>query len=867
MAKLHVNRGLNLTLDASTTDFIVKSLSGPNDTLLLNGRNWGVEIRIDEDNYGWDIFRITKGPNGSTTLFTVWNDGSVTTNGILNVGGFDLKLGTSDQSSRGNSGQSRALVKFINSTLVINFEGDFTGGTRVEGPGLGVGSTNYIYNTTVSYQIPGANANAKWLIVGDNASGSGVISFNNTKDSDGNILGSIVWTREGGQADGHRQVAGIVAAQSGTGAIAGSELRFYVKGSAGPYQAMVINRGGKVGIGVSAPTERLETDGNVKASRFISTAPAGVSPLQVYSTTKVDNLNADLLDGYDSSDFPRKAEDAIISGTWTFSKTGVAPFNVSSAVKVNNLNADLLDGYDAADFTRKNENANITGTWTFNALGVNKPNPEYRLVVEEAGNRTATAIRKTNNGNGGNGSLDGPTLLVENSYGNHSYGNLAEFRIADNGTFDPPNITFTAGWASTGWSVGMAGSNDADFGIVSNRGPRFNSFGTLQLRVKPDGQLITTGTITPGISPGFAGHINGSGPIKFVNGGAAQEIYVKKVRASASWAVNDANDPGDGGGFFSGNLLVNGSFSGSSGSFSNNLSVGSNLLVGGQVRFGDKRIINVYVDHGGDTNTRYYYLGKVSTGSGILKVQGIMGGHTPDEGRANVDVQFSARSGFRVDGEVIGKLGRADIWVYAPSGDSFIYLYLVTKTWALVNLELSSVGVASIEFDGGFSYSAPAHTGSLVKLSETVNVLRYNSFFDGSGIPVTYSAGTGVTINGSFSFDAYAFMMGPFALIIIVPSYVNPNSGFSGEGQITLTMPLTTLKNALALNSAMFPWIRSVQLTVHQAIDNIYSDNQYNYFGPFYDVSNDRWGIQVYRPKFTYDDAPNLLHAWILATI
>ena len=62
MARLRINQGLNLTLDASTTDFIVKN---------------------------------------------------------LNIGGFDLKLGTTDQSSRGNSGQSRALVKHNNATLVI----------------------------------------------------------------------------------------------------------------------------------------------------------------------------------------------------------------------------------------------------------------------------------------------------------------------------------------------------------------------------------------------------------------------------------------------------------------------------------------------------------------------------------------------------------------------------------------------------------------------------------------------------------------------------------------------------------------------------------------------------------------------------
>jgi hypothetical protein len=132
MARLRINQGLNLTLDASATDFIVKSLSGPNGPLLLNGRNWGVEVRIDEDSSGGDTFRVTKGSNGSTTLLTVENSGN------LNIGGFELKLGTSDQSTRGNTGSSRVLVKDSNATLVINYAGDFSGGVRVDGPGMTV---------------------------------------------------------------------------------------------------------------------------------------------------------------------------------------------------------------------------------------------------------------------------------------------------------------------------------------------------------------------------------------------------------------------------------------------------------------------------------------------------------------------------------------------------------------------------------------------------------------------------------------------------------------------------------------------------------------------------------------------------------
>jgi hypothetical protein len=78
MARLRINQGLNLTLDASTTGFIVKSLSGPNNAdLLLNARNYGIELRIDEDNTNDNALKITKGSDGSTTLLTVKSGGFV----------------------------------------------------------------------------------------------------------------------------------------------------------------------------------------------------------------------------------------------------------------------------------------------------------------------------------------------------------------------------------------------------------------------------------------------------------------------------------------------------------------------------------------------------------------------------------------------------------------------------------------------------------------------------------------------------------------------------------------------------------------------------------------------------------------------
>jgi len=107
MARLRINQVLNLTLDASTTDFIIKSLAGPNNAnLLLNARNYGMELRIDEDNSGHENFRVTKGPNGSTTLLTVRNNGNLEALGEIS--------GRYDHTNR------FVLQSFLTSTFISN---------------------------------------------------------------------------------------------------------------------------------------------------------------------------------------------------------------------------------------------------------------------------------------------------------------------------------------------------------------------------------------------------------------------------------------------------------------------------------------------------------------------------------------------------------------------------------------------------------------------------------------------------------------------------------------------------------------------------------------------------------------------------
>ena len=136
----------------------------------------------------------------------------------------------------------------------------------------------------------------------------------------------------------------------------------------------------------------------------------------------------------------------------------------------------------------------------------------------------------------------------------------------------------------------------------------------------------------------------------------------------------------------------------------------------GPLNINNKRLLHVYVDQDNDTNTRYYYLGRMLDNNGILKVNGILGGHDIIHGRANIDLQLAFRSGFRVDGYIMGTVGSADLLV-KDGGDGWAYVYLVTNQWALVNLELSKAGDAEIYYNGTYSTSAPGGT-TLYRLSD-----------------------------------------------------------------------------------------------------------------------------------------------------
>ena len=100
--------------------------------------------------------------------------------------------------------------------------------------------------------------------------------------------------------------------------------------------------------------------------------------------TKVDNLDADKLDGVEGAEFLKRDGTVALTGNWdaggyeirsnTFESdvaTGTAPLTIASTTLVTNLNADILDGQQGSYYLAA---ANATGTLSV-AQGGTGPRP------------------------------------------------------------------------------------------------------------------------------------------------------------------------------------------------------------------------------------------------------------------------------------------------------------------------------------------------------------------------------------------------------------------------------------------------------------------------------------------------------------
>lgn len=219
---------------------------------------------------------------------------NITATGILTNGGFDFILGNANQSARGNSGTSRAFVKDSGAILVVNYAGDFGGGTRIDGNffrtagdsntigsiittggNVGIGTSSPVSRFHIT--LP-TNVDVNWrdlIYRGTSFWGDGITTYNGAGVyTSGSLYGTIMntmlynphitsvsgdtarmrWGRAGGIASGAWWETGVKTDGS------------WHIGKEGVTNNFIITTGGNVGVFTATPSQRLHVVGSIKAS-------------------------------------------------------------------------------------------------------------------------------------------------------------------------------------------------------------------------------------------------------------------------------------------------------------------------------------------------------------------------------------------------------------------------------------------------------------------------------------------------------------------------------------------------------------------------------------------------------------------------
>lgn len=263
--------------------------------------------------------------------------------------------------------------------------------------GVANGSANLTFNKTVNLLTITGNINA------GNLTTTGLI------DSTGNIEGGNLITDgllsvTGNANVGNLGTTGLITA---SGNITGGNL----------VTAGLLNVTGNANVG-NLIVSQIQANANITAPRLISNIANGTSPLVVTSTTKVANLNADLLDGFDTASTAtantivvRDGNANIIANNITGTLVTASQNNITSVGNLISLNVTgnvlagnfvgiLANGNSNVNIPSANGNITISVTGTSNVIVVSTSNTDItgNLFISEniiSNNVTSNNLVKT----------------------------------------------------------------------------------------------------------------------------------------------------------------------------------------------------------------------------------------------------------------------------------------------------------------------------------------------------------------------------------------------------------------------------------------------------------------------------------------
>ena len=227
-----------------------------------------------------------------------------------------------------------------------------------------------------------------------------------------------------------------------------------------------------------------------------------------------------------------------------------------SAITIDNVGSTTFSGYTYFPnylFHSGDTNTRMQfGTGTITLRGDSGITLDGPTTVNE--NFTATGLSSFTKSNGpvvqitktGSAPGNNTTLIVENTYANHSWGVVQEIRGGGITGTDRPALLFSSPLTTQSWTTGYYYTTD-DFAITSNRGYRNGGWGTLSLRVTTAGDTIAVTSMQAPIfydSLATAYYLDlGAGGISlYANGSVQGEYFVGSNYTSSGYTVYKGYD-------------------------------------------------------------------------------------------------------------------------------------------------------------------------------------------------------------------------------------------------------------------------------------------------------------------------------------